>query len=131
MDKEQQELMFKLSLFEQQMQNIQQQLQAVEKALDDMNTLSLGLEELKGAEGKEIFAPIGRGIFAKAKLLSEELIVDIGGKNFIKKSIPDTKKIIQEQMQKLEEVRDELNKTLEEVNKQLNKVLSDHQKKTQ
>jgi prefoldin subunit 5 len=67
MEKGQQELMFKLSMFEQQIQQLQQQLQAVEQGIVDMNSLSMGLEELKGSKGKEILAPIGRGIFAKAR----------------------------------------------------------------
>ena len=85
MDEAQQELMFKLSMFEQQIQQIQQQLQAVEQGVAELTSLNLGLEEIVGSEGKEIMAPIGRGIFVKAKLLSEELIVDVGGKNFVKK----------------------------------------------
>ena len=129
MDKEQQELMFKLSMFEQQIQNIQQQLQAVEKAILDMTGLNLGLDDLKGGKDKEILAPIGKGIFAKTKLLSEELTVDVGGGNFVKKSIPDTQKIITKQIKKLEEARDELNKALEEINKQLTDTMIEAQSK--
>ena len=129
MDKAQQELVFKLSMFEQQIQNIQQQLQAVEKAILDMSTLSLDLEGLKGSKGKEILSSIGKGIFAKTKLISEELIVDIGGRHFVKKSISDTQKIIKEQVKKLEEARKELNKALEEISKQLTNTMLEHQKK--
>jgi len=119
----QQELMFKLQMFEQQAQQIQQQLQAVEQAMVEMKSLNLGLDELKGAEGKEIMAPIGRGIFAKTKLLSEELTVDIGGKNFVKKSIPDTKKLVEGQINKLEEVKKDLDGNLEELGKELQGVM--------
>ena len=129
MEKDQQELMFKFQMFEQQIQNIQQQLQAVEKAIVEMNSLSLGLDDLKGGKNKEIMAPIGKGIFAKSKLLSEELVVDIGGGNFVKKSIPDTQKIINSQIKKLEEARSELNKALEEINKQLTETMMAAQKK--
>jgi prefoldin alpha subunit len=128
-EKQQQEILFKLSMFEQQIQNIQQQLQAVEKAILDMNTLNLDLEELKGAEGKEILSSIGKGIFVKTKLISEELIVDIGGRHFVKKSIPNTQKIIKEQIEKLKEARKELNKALEEINKQMTEVMLEYQKK--
>ena len=100
MEQNQQELMFKLSMFEQQMQQLQQQLQAVEQGIVEMNNLNFGLEELVGSKDKEILAPIGRGIFVKTKLLSEELTVDVGGKNFVKKSIPEAKKIINEQIKK-------------------------------
>ncbi|MEJ2267588.1 MAG: hypothetical protein P8X70_00745, partial [Nanoarchaeota archaeon] len=79
MEDAQQELMFKFRMFEQQIKQLQQQIQAVEQGVGELSSLDIGLDELKGSEGKEIMAPIGRGIYIKAKLLSEELTVDIGG----------------------------------------------------
>jgi len=129
MEKNQQELMFKLSMFEQHIQQLQQQLQAVEQGIIEISSLNLGLDELVGGEGKEIIAPIGRGIFAKAKLLSEELIVDVGGKNFVKKSIPETKEIIDKQIKKLEDIHKELNNNLEEVSEELMRVMEEGREK--
>jgi len=128
-EKDQQELMYKLSAYEQQIQQLQQQLQAIEQAIVEMDSLNLGLDELVGSKDKEILAQIGRGIFAKTKLLSEELIVDIGGKNFVKKSIPDTKKIIEEQIEKLEDVKKELEGNLEKINDELTKTFMSAQGK--
>lgn len=124
----QQELMFKLSMYEQQIRQLQQQIQAVDQGIVEISTLSNGLEELKGSEGKEIFAPIGRGIYAKTKLLSEELTVDIGGGNFVKKNIDDTKKIISEQIKKLQDVKKDLNDNLEKLGKEIEKVMNEGQK---
>lgn len=129
MEQTQQELMFKLSMYEQQIQQLQQQIRAVEQAIVDLNSLSLGLEEMIGAKGKEIMAPIGRGIFVKTKLLSEDLVVDIGGKNFVKKSIPDTKKLIDEQIEKLEAARNELNDNLEILGREIEEIIEDAQRK--
>ena len=119
MEKSEQELMFKFQMFEQQIQAIQQQLQAVEQAIVEMGSLNLGLDELIGKKDNEILAPIGRGIYAKANLISEELLVDIGEKNFVVKTIPETKGIIQNQMKKLEKIRDELNNELNKINEEL------------
>ncbi|MBU2104457.1 MAG: prefoldin subunit alpha [Nanoarchaeota archaeon] len=121
----QQELMFKFSLFEQHIRQLQQQIQAVEQAIVDMNSLNLGLDELVGKKDKEVFAPIGRGILAKTKLISEELLVDVGGKNFVKKSIPETKEMISNQIQKLEYAKRELEQNLEQVGKELEKVMNE------
>ena len=120
-----QELQFKFVMLEQQIMAIQQQLQAVEQALVDMTSLDLGLDEIK--IDKEILAPIGRGIFTKAKLISEDLTVDIGGKNYVKKSISDTKKLIQEQIGKLEKVREGLNGELEKINDEITRVMISHE----
>jgi prefoldin alpha subunit len=119
MDKNQEELMYKLQVYEQQIQQLQQQLEAIESAIVEMNSLVLGLDELVGSKDKEILAPIGRGIFVKTKLISEDLTVDVGGKNFVNKSVPETKKLISDQVVKLEEVKKELNENLEQINNEL------------
>lgn len=124
-EQKQQEMVFKFQMFEQQMQALQQQLGAVEQAIVDMNALNLGMDELVGKTGEEIFAPIGRGIFARAKLLSEDLLVDIGNKNVVKKSIPDTKKLIEAQIGKLKDVQGELRDNMNQINAEIMKVYSE------
>ena len=129
MDKEsQQEIMYKFQMFEQQIQQLQQQLQAIEQTIVEMNSLNFGLDDLKGSKGKEILAPIGRGVFTKTKLDSEKLIVDIGGKNFVEKSIPDTKNIIKEQIEKLEGTKKEVQDSIEKINSELTHLMMEIQK---
>lgn len=122
----QRELTIKFQMFEQQIRMLQEQLQAVEQAILELGTLNLDFDELVGKKDKEILAPIGRGIFVKAKLLSEELIVDIGNKNFVKKTIPETKKILQNQIKKLEKVKEDLNAELEKINVEITKEFTAH-----
>jgi prefoldin alpha subunit len=117
----------KFQMFEQQIRMIQEQMQAVEQAILELGSLNLGLDELIGKKDNEILAPVGRGIYASAQLLSEELLVDIGDKNFVKKSIPETKKILQEQIKKLEKVREELNTEMEKINVELTNTFMAHQ----
>jgi len=121
--KKEQELMLDLGMFEQQIQQLQQQLQAVEQGIVELTSLNFGLDELKNNKGKEILSPIGRGIFTKTELVSEELIVDVGSKNFVKKSIPETKKIIEGQIKKLNEIKEDLDKNLEEINQELRRTI--------
>jgi len=128
MEENQQELIFKLSMFEQQIQQLQQQLQAVEQGVMEMEALSHGLGELVGSVDKEILAPIGRGIFVKSKLLSEDLIVDIGNKTFVKKNIPDTQSLIKEQLVKLESVKMQLENSLEQVSEEMMKMYEEGKK---
>ena len=123
MEKNSQELLFKISMFEQHIENLRQQLSAIEESLVYLESLNLGLNDIKDSKGKEILASIGKGIFVKAQLLSEELILDVGGKNFVKKDIPETKKIIGEQIKKLQEIKKELEEKLEEINKEMISLL--------
>ena len=128
MDEKQQELMFRLSSYEQQISHMQQQLEAIEQAIAEMISLKQGLEELKGSEGKEIFAPMGKGIFTRAKLISEDLLVDVGCKNFVKKNIPDAKKLIDAQIKKLEEIKKEFQENLEKISEEITQTIIEAQK---
>jgi len=130
MDKEkdkQQELIYKLSMFEQQAQALQEQIGAVEQGINELGSLNFGLDELKEGFGKEILAPIGRGVFVAASLASETLTVDVGGKNFVKKSIPEAKEIIEEQVKKLVEVKKDLTGSLEKMGEEMDKTLGEFQ----
>ena len=126
-----QELIFKLGMFEQQIHQTQEQIEAVEKGINELANLGFGLDELKGSRGKEILAALGRGVFVSAEVKSENLIVDIGGKNFVRKSIPETKEIIEEQIKKLITVRNELNENMEVINKEMKKAIEEFQKNRQ
>ena len=127
MDQQQQEILFKLSMSEQHIRQLQQQLQAVEESMIELRSLDLGLDDIKDSAGKDMLASLGRGIFVKAKLLSEDLIVDVGSKNLVKKSIPETKKIIKDQTEKLHEVKKELEERVDEINKELTKLIFEAQ----
>lgn len=124
-----QEVLYKFSMFEKQIQELQQQIEAVERGIVELNSLNFGLDELVNSEGKEIFAPLGKGIFVKAKLLSEELNVDIGGGNFVKKNIPETKELIEEQIKKLGQIKQELENNLEQLGEELTQMMNEIQNK--
>ena len=145
MEHNQQEIIFKLSMFEQQMQQLQQQIQAVEQSVVELQSLSEGLNEFKDSEnaknsqenfgatksgkqdfvGKEIMAQIGRGIFIKSKIISKDLLVDVGERNFVKKTIPETQELINEQVVKLKEARISLNNSIEEVSREAEKLVGE------
>ncbi len=122
-----QEMLFRLSMFEQQAHSLQEQIEAVEQGIGELGSLNFGLDELTDGFGKEILAPVGRGIFVGATVSSEALTVDVGGKNFVKKSIPETKEIIEEQIKKLAAVKGDLNDALEKMSDEMEKTLKEFQ----
>lgn len=127
MEKEQQEMMIKFQMFEQQIKAIQQQLQVVEQTILELEEMHVGMEDLIGGVDSEILAPIGRGIFVKAKVTSEDLIVDIGEKNYVNKSIPETRDMIKEQLVKLGDIKTQLEEELDKINGELTKVFMESQ----
>ena len=126
MENEQQELLFKLSMFEQQIRQVQQQINAVDEGISELEILNIGLNEIDDGKDKEIFAPVGRGIFVKAKILSEKLSVDVGGKNFVKKSVPETQEMIKRQIEKLGEIKKELDGSLREITKEVEMLINEN-----
>ena len=110
-------------MFEQQMRQLQQQFQAVEESLNELVSLDAGLDEMKGSIGKGVLAQVGRGIFVEAEIKSEDLTVNVGDKNFVKKSIPETKKILQEQIGKLNSIREELESKMDEVQEEAKNLI--------
>lgn len=133
MGPEQKELMEKLSGYEQQVRQLQQQLQAVEQSINELKSLDFGLDEIekviKDNGKKEILAQVGRGIFVEAELKSDELTVDVGNKKFVKKNVPETKEIIRRQIEKLESVRKDLDDGMEKMNSEVTMAIYDAQKK--
>ena len=123
----QQELMFKLQMYQQHVEQTQSQLQAVEQGINEMANLRIGLDEIVGKKGQEIKAHLGRGIFISANLTSEELLVDVGDKNFVVKSIPDAKNLIEDQILKLEDAKKELHFNLDKIGEEMQNLISEAQ----
>jgi len=122
-----QELARKFQVFEQQIRMLQEQLNAVEQTTIDLRTLDFGLDDLKNSKDKEILAQVGRGIFVKAKVTSDDLIVDIGGKNFVSKTIDNTKSVLKGQVEKLGKIQEELEGELEKINQEITGTFLAHQ----
>jgi prefoldin alpha subunit len=127
---ENKELFFKVNMLEQYMKNMHQQIEAVENECLELNSLKKGIEELKDSSGKEIFSSVGKNIFIKTKILSEELLVGIGEKNLVTKSISETAKIIENQIKKLELIKEELIIELEKLNKEAEKMINSIEKES-
>ena len=123
------ELIYRLSLFEQQIRQMQAQVQAVEQGILELSSLKINLDELKNSKDKEILASVGRGIFIKSKVLSDNFIVDVGNKILVKKTIPETQNIIGEQIKKLDGAKKELEDNIEILSNEIRKIIEDAEKR--
>jgi prefoldin alpha subunit len=117
------ELFFKINMLENYMRNVQQQIEAVENEMTELTLLKQGIEELKDSSGKEVFSSVGKNIFIKTKIVSEDLLVGIGEKNLVKKSVPQAAKMIEFQIKKLESILGDLAMERDNLNKEAEKLL--------
>ena len=118
-----QEQLIQLQVIEQEAQQLEQQSQLVQQSLVEMQNLSSSLDELEKTDKKEILASIGRGIYIPAEIKDKTLSVEVGNKIFVKKSISETKKIIEEQINKLDEARQQIEDKIEELRYEVNQVM--------
>lgn len=122
------ELTKKFQFFEKQINALQEEISAINTAIDDMKKISLGLEELRGKTGEEIFAQIGKGLYVKAKLLDETILLNTGRKNFVKKSIDEAKLIIKKQEEKFESIKKEVEEDLQKIDAEVEKTMKEFNK---
>lgn len=118
------DFIMQMGMFEQRAQQIEQQLQIVDENLVDLERLKEGLDELKNAKGKEIFASIGRGIFVKARIEEDQVLTDVGGKNFIKKDVEESKNMLDDQIIRISAFKTQLLDELQNMNVDFQKFLN-------
>ncbi len=125
----QQNYIMQLSMLEQQGQQIEQQLQIILQQLSELEILKMNLQGFDKSKQNEMFAGIGHGIFAKAKILEKDLLVDIGSKTLVKKTPAEVQKIIGEQLNKLEKIKEQGEQELSRIKEQTNMLMLEASKK--
>ncbi|UCH12318.1 MAG: prefoldin subunit alpha [Candidatus Omnitrophota bacterium] len=108
--KELQQKYMHLQLMQQQIKQLQQQIQQFEQQIAELDSLSQSLDDLKKVKpGSDTLVPISSGIFAKATLKdNEELLVNVGANTVVKKSVSDTKKLIEKQSSEVRKLQEQL-----------------------
>jgi prefoldin alpha subunit len=124
---EDQEAIFKLGMMEQQLNQLQQQLQSVVRGISELESLDLGLDEINQTKDKEIFAQIGKGIYIKSKLISENLVINVGDNNFVNRTVPEVKELIRSQIKRLKEVELELSNNINSINSEFLSMIQEYQ----
>ena len=127
-DMENQENIMQLQMMGQEAQQLEQQLQLIEQHLTDMEKLNNGLDELEKTDNKEILANIGKVIYIPAEIKSKELLVEIGNKNLVKKSVPEAKEIIDEQIKKLISAKQQIIERVEALQMEMSNLMQSQSK---
>ena len=123
-----QQQIMQIQMMEQEGQQLSQQLQLIEQNTFDMQELELSLEEINKKESKEILANLGKGIYIPVEIKDKKLIVEVGKKNFVKKTISETKDIIMEQMVKLVSAKTQILDRLEVLQIEIHGLMQNIQK---
>ena len=123
-----QEAIMKIQMMEQETNQLNEQLKMVDQNVIEMKDLKASLDEIDSNENKEIMANLGKRIFIPVDIREKSLIVEVGKGNFVKKSVPDTKKIVDEEGDKLMEAKNQIMGRLDELQNDMNKMIMEFQK---
>ena len=102
-----QEHIIQIQLIEQEANQLSEQLKLIELNVQEMNELKLSLDEIDNLNDKDkkILTNLGRKIYLPVTINDNKLIVEVGKNNFVKKSIPETKEIINDQTERLNDTK--------------------------
>ena len=102
------ELIIKLQETHRQSQEIEEKFKVVEQQLDELQKFASSLEDLDKNSNKEILASLGKGVYIKSDIKDEKLFVDVGSGILVRKSIEESRQVVEEQSKKLNEMKIQL-----------------------
>jgi len=109
-----------IQMIEQESNQLNQQLQLIDQNISDLQEIELSLDEIEKNQDKEILSNLGKGIYIPVHVKEKMMIIEVGNKHFIKKSIPQTKDVIEEQIKKLFVGKTEIMTRLNDLQEQVN-----------
>ena len=103
-------------MLDMQLRQMEQQAMMVEQQILEQQTTSHNLDELKKTKnGQNMLFPFSKDIFIEGKLEKNDVLVNIGSKTLVRKSIEDAKKIVVKQRDRLLDVSDEIKAKMSEI----------------
>ncbi|MDD5133399.1 MAG: prefoldin subunit alpha [Candidatus Nanoarchaeia archaeon] len=94
-----------LQMLDQQIKQVQQQHSILQQQVEELMRLDIDLDDLtKVKENSKAFFPLSAGVFVEGSINNtKELLINVGADVSVKKTIPEAKSLIQEQIKELQE----------------------------
>jgi prefoldin alpha subunit len=122
------ELLMRLSMLEQQANEFAEKIQAIDNQTNELESLKLSLIKMEKSKGREMLAPLGRGIFLKTEVKDEKVFVNVGSKSLVKKTFSEAAEIVDEQISSMNEIKHQFMHNIEHINGQLSSLVEEAQK---
>jgi prefoldin alpha subunit len=123
-----QEQLMKFQMIEQEAQQLNQQLQLIEQNISEIFEIKTSLEEIEKKESKEILANLGKKIYIPVEIKEKHLIVEVGNKKLVKKSFSETKELVSEQLNKLDQAKMHISNRLESLQSEAERLMLEMEK---
>jgi len=122
------EILIKLSMLEQQANEQAEKIQAIDNQISELESLKFSMGKIEKTKGKDMLAPLGRGIFLKTEVKDDKVFVNVGSRTLVKKTFKEAGEIIDTQIREISQIKHHLMHNIEEINMQLQKLLEEAQK---
>mgnify|MGYP002725846212 CR=1 FL=1 len=122
-----QQKIMQIQMMEQEGQQLNEQLQLVDRNIQEMSELKASLVEIEKGED-DILANLGKGIYLPVEIKDRKLVVEIGKGNYVKKSIKDTEKVVEDQVLKLNEGKGQITERLNALQMEMQGLIMEFQK---
>lgn len=111
-----QKKLIEFQILNQQLNQIQQQLLALQAQSEDIKNLQKSLDEIQKTKiGNKILAPLSSGILVETELKNnKEVIISLGAGVTVKKTIEEAKEFIQDQERQIDLIISQLEKDLQQ-----------------
>lgn len=119
-----QEKYMEFQMLERQTKQLQAQLEQIQSQIADVMYLQQSIVELKTVKvGKELFVPIGSGIFVNAELKNNcDVLINVGCGVVVKKSIESAAELLSAQIAQMQLIEDERTKMLLEFSESAGRI---------
>ena len=103
-----QEKYMEYQVLEQQVKQVEEQNQTLQKQIEDLNGIKEAIESMEKTKiGSELFVPISAGIFIKAEIKqNNELLVNVGDNVVVPKSIKDAITLVEKQEKEIQKYKE-------------------------
>ncbi|MBR9706705.1 prefoldin subunit alpha [Candidatus Pacearchaeota archaeon] len=118
-----QQKIMQIQMIEQENQHLNQQLQLIEQNIVELQELNESMQEIESGDKQELLVNIGKRIYLPVKITEKKLLVEVGNKNFVKKSIPETTEVITEQIKRLLEGKEQVTERLNILQKEVEMLI--------
>lgn len=118
-----QALVNELNMYQQQAELLQQQMEAMQATLGELESLENTVTALKEGEDLKTLIPVGAGSFVNAEIKNtDEIIMSVGAGVAITKTIDDAQKTITSQKEEIREAMGKMSKNIQTLNDMINKI---------
>lgn len=122
---EQQEYLIRLQMLEQQANQFGEQLRVIDQQVSELDNLKEDIGRLGEIKESEMFSEIGKGIYVKGNLDKKQILVDVGNKILIPKSIKEIQLIVDSQTKKFGEVKREIANKIDQINQEVDSLINE------